>query len=130
MCLVTYQQKPKVVKKDMTVYKELSVYKGNVYSTHYGFVYEIGVLYSVEMRYDKHALYIADLIVSAAYPKWDSDKRLTHVHESFHASVHQDRPWYGLNYRCTIPKGSLVFYDKTGLCASNQIIIEGPIESL
>ena len=138
MCLVTEQKKAKILKKDLTVYKIVTEYGGEIYGwLRDDYKYEIGKLHEEKLVANKKTGSITDYIASEAYNKnsedihWRYRNDLTHIHEGFHSALILKR-LSGLSfndtiYECVIPKGSKVFKDKTGLIVSNQIILKEKI---
>jgi len=134
MCLITEQKEPFVAKEDITVYKTVEIDKGDkkgVYSSYYGgFYYEFGKLYQDEMEADNSFESYFGNIVIQVYGDYSLDK-YTHVHRAFHSMIFERLAFsnrYLTIVECTIPKGSLYYEDKTGLIASNQIIINKIID--
>lgn len=136
MCLVTEQEKPETIKKDLIVYKSLTVTeKGRLMSAMYEFRYELNVLYKAKITSDCVFDYFADGIASRKYDLLgrSSDvlkeklKHFNHIHEGFHSMESVKRAkgiWMETKiFECLIPKGSKVYKDATGLIVSNQIII-------
>lgn len=125
MCLVTFQREPYLVKEDMIVYKEMIFAPDDyVYSSTRCFKYKIGVLYKTNME--------IFLLSEDALPNLKRNKRLIRIYEGFHSCLTSKEGYIrkGVkitpNYRCIIPKGSLIFFNiiSPELCVSNQIIIK------
>ena len=129
MCLITKQKKPIKIRKDRTVYKILEMIDGDMYSAYHGMHrYVKGRLYCQEMNANNISYNVFDSIASEAYPNWRT-KNYTHVHQGLHAVKYRGRirgEMFENEYivEFLIPKGSLIYEDKTGLIVSNQIIME------
>lgn len=127
MCLVTEQQKPIQIRKDMAVYKVLTK---ELSSIRYYFRWELGKLYKTYMVANNTSKLIADDLALKAYPDFIRNKSYVHIHEGFHsfATLKRAEDWgvssCDIIVKCTIPKGSLIYKDKTGLVVSNQIRID------
>ena len=135
MCLVTEQKRVKILKEDLIVYKV--VYPSvndldHVKAIHMGFRYTIGKLYEQKLRIDNIPDSYADAVVGDHYKFWGDfhniASKMTNVHNGFHFYCSINRAQKSLLYRtilvkCTVPKGSRVYFDATGLGAANQIII-------
>ena len=133
MCLITEQKKPKIAENDMIVYKVL---KASLYTPYQSFRYELGELYETTIKnstewtaFDlKDAEWLND-----HYPKWkDGDfcaiTELKCIGQGFHSTLEPERlfnvaHYEGEIYECTIPKGSEYYVNATGMCVSNQIIV-------
>jgi len=138
MCLITEQIKPTLLKEDMVVFKSL-IDKGTYASAPlFDFDYEFDQLYEVEMKIDNIFESYADNKVEKAYllnfcgkgkEREEYLKKYTHVHDGFHSFTIPDRMIFSNTeiFQCTIPAGSLVLEDKTGLIVSNKIIIHSKI---
>ena len=134
MCLVTKQKTPTKTKEDTIVYKHCYMYDNNeneVYSTN-DFLYEKGILNETELVINNIRDSVADHLVFLHYKidiwewKYEStDDVFKHVHEGFHSAKTKERiSFYLWGTLCefTIPKGSLIMEDETGLITSNKII--------
>ena len=70
MCLVTEQKKAKILKKDLTVYKIVTEYGGEIYGwLRDDYKYEIGKLHEEKLVANKKTGSITDYIASEAYNK-------------------------------------------------------------
>lgn len=132
MCLITEQQEPLIAQEDMIVFKALRRYLRSMYE---GFKYEIGKLYSTNIKEEKDQSLICcfDCIdctfLSEKYEGWDYDlpEVLKCFSEGFHSVLFIERldkyvPSYSI-YECIIPKGSEYYTEPTGTVISNKIII-------
>ena len=137
MCLITEQKKPIKIRKDRIVYK--TGYGGFVngkmrvlFTPYNKFKYELNKLYETKFTYlptsSKDAIGHDDM-VTVAYG-WKSERVLNSslivIAAGFHAATKKQRlktAYYDL-VECVIPKGSLIYEDKTGLIVSNKIIIK------
>lgn len=130
MCLLTRQKKPIILKEDKIVYKLLRASRTAIYQ---------------DFSYDLNKLYKTDICESSDISAYDeiAMKRykfnfyglkpgVISISEGFHAFTSIERikknfvP-YSI-FKCTIPAGSEFYKDATGLCVSNQIIINELIE--
>ena len=132
MCLVTRQRKPKILKKDLKVYKVL---REGSRSKYQNFLWEPEISH-------KEIIHITD------NKKWDrfqfcDDKTMDkyyklsgciEIDKGFHACCTKERaeglsadPRYSCIkeevYAFLIPKGSEVYYDCTGLIVANQMMM-------
>lgn len=133
MCLVTDQQEPIKTTRNMTVYKMFQTTEfDNIFSPwsdEHEFKYELNKLHKEKIRFDNNFESYMDDEVRDNYPNFRS-RELTHVHNGFHSVKKQKRmdlfnQWeQEIKMKCIIPKGSLIFKDKTGLIVSNQIILK------
>ena len=130
MCLVTKQKRVKVLKEDLVVYKLLEERNNELSAWMYCFIYEIGVLYVQEMKVDNDSDSYHDDEVSEAYNFTQAEFQtatmdMTHVHEGFHFATSENRliDYEAVLCECIVPKGSRVYFDKTGLGVANQIKI-------
>jgi hypothetical protein len=124
MCLITEQKEPIVLKRKKTVYKVLT---SDLRAPVQDFTYELNKLYKTDIIANDTFESWADNKAAKAYPdaEWGN---YTNVHAGFHSlktkKMCDSWMWAGnAKFECTIPAGSLYYEDKTGLCASNQIII-------
>ena len=136
MCLITEQKIAKILKEDLTVYKTLQIVRGNnLKSMKHEFYWDIGRLYKQPLKVDNIPDTMADKIVDDHYFKdggfCTAARYLTNVHDGFHFYCSKERMgkscWHGwgeiVRVECTVPKGSRVYFDETGLGVANQIII-------
>lgn len=118
MCLVTNTPIPTILDKDLVVYKVLYKVGSHIYSIYQDYRYDIGKVYHDE-EIGIEPDYIEDLIPNG----YD-------VFEAYHACTTLERANDHLGkgyhiYKCVIPKGSKVFFDRS--CddiASDTIIIK------
>jgi hypothetical protein len=118
MCLLTNTPIPTILDKDLVVYKVLYKCNRRIYSIYQDYRYDIGKIYHDE-EIGIEPNYIEDQI-----PNGYS------VFEAYHACTTLERANEHLNvghriYKCVIPKGSKVFFDRD--CddiASDTIIIK------
>lgn len=140
MCLITEQKKPKRVKEDMIVYKT-----GYAHYNSNGNLEEVNAVFNF-FNYLPHQLYETkfsfinpasreaigyDDEVNLAYGNRNerSTKNLLVVAKGFHSAknierLKQSSNHCGHKFECIIPKGSLIYEDKTGLIVSDKIIIK------
>lgn len=116
MCLVTNTPIPTILDKDLVVYKVLYKLGSHIYSTYQDYRYDIGKIYHDE---------------KIGMEPVDEDQILEYrVFEAYHACTTLKRANVHLDdghsiYKCIIPKGSKVFFDRD--CddiASDTIIIK------
>ena len=118
MCLVTNTPIPTILDKDLVVYKVLYKLGSRIYSIYQDHRYDIGKIYHDE---------------EIGMEPIDEDQRLGYcVYEAYHACTTLDRANEHLDtgmkyriYKCIIPKGSKIFFDRD--CddiASDTIIIK------
>lgn len=121
MCLVTNTPIPTILDKDLVVYKVLYKLGNRIYSIYQDHRYDIGKIYHDE-TIGIEPSYIMRQEIPDEYC----------VNEAYHACTTLDRANYHIGkirkyriYKCIIPKGSKVFFDK--YCddiASDTIIIK------
>jgi hypothetical protein len=136
MCLITEQKKPIKIRKDLIVYKRFRYGKDKEsfkpWNYMLDFNYTLNILHEQQMTHDNIFESWTDATSAIKYPQ-DQAERYTHVHEGFHSAATLNRVKMLINVGCTakciIPKGSLIFKDKTGLIVSNQIKMIEIIES-
>ena len=131
MCLVTFQKKAKITKKDLVVYKSIQLLQDGTFNSIYnGFNWEKGILYKTNLGiYERIAgkTIVYDSIAAEIYnTNCKVENRIANeISEGFHACLTKERVNENFDkYPCRefiIPKGSEVFYDKTGLIVSNQM---------
>jgi len=143
MCLITYQKKASVAKKDIVCYKAVNTAESRFFdeenrprteivatSKNHNFHWEISVLYKTRMAKAKNDIAVADDTVdefyfgSAAFDqraKTMRQNRLVSIGPGFHAFLHGSRKGYRINATCVIPKGSRYYRDATGLITANQM---------
>ena len=120
MCLVTNTPIPTILDKDLVVYKVLYKVGSRIYSIYQDYRYDIGKIYHDE-EIGIEPNYIEDQI-----PNGYS------VFEAYHACTTLDRANEHIGeirkyriYKCVIPKGSKVFFDRgCDEIASDTIIIK------
>lgn len=124
MCLVTRQIKPKVLKKDLIVFKAVHENNEEVVSRYYRFTWKKGVLEETEMKTLRCHFQCAEKFDDVVYQTYVYKKGLfTEVSEGFHAFKTKARYPYVTIREFLIPKGSLYFEDKSGLIVSNQMML-------
>lgn len=117
MCLVTNTPIPTILDKDLVVYKVLYKLGNRIYSIYQDHRYDIGKIYHDE-----------EIIIEPNYIE-DQPARYC-VFEAYHACTTLERANEHLNvghriYKCVIPKGSKVFFDRDcDEIASDTIIIK------
>ena len=119
MCLVTNTLIPTILDKDLVVYKVLYKLGNRIYSKYQDYRYDIGKIYHDEeigiecvdkyqiLEYRVFEAYHACTTLERAKVHLDAEVRMYHI------------------YKCVIPKGSKVFFDRD--CddiASDTIIIK------
>lgn len=130
MCLITYQRKPKITKKDIVVLKEVypTIYPEIYASMYMHFKWEKGVIKVQELSIDRvkmKCVYFYDNKAKDAYPI-NYHSLVTSISEGFHAIEDKNREigkTKGIMKEFLIPKGSLVFRDKTGLIVSDHMML-------
>lgn len=145
MCLITEQKKPIKIRKDYTVYKLVEFLNEKEIRSfyNYNFTWELNKLYQTEIKKSSilNACYF-DLKSKECYQGKDGIKYIEVLIEKlrneelysygsgFHSAINKSRIKSNLYHiaECTIPKGSLIYKDKTGLIVSNQIIINKILE--
>jgi hypothetical protein len=137
MCLITTQSEPEILEEDLIVYKILDIM---LRAKHVYFMYSIGKLYKTKIEetddikfYDMFARFH---VIEIGPMEEDYDRaglkvvidkyNLKCYGPGFHSFETIDRD-NGINVECTIPKGSEVYRDGSGLLISNQIIINRKI---
>ena len=121
MCLVTNTPIPTILDKDLVVYKVLYKLGNRIYSIYQDHRYDIGKIY-----YEEEIGIVPNIIRGQKTPDGYC------VYEAYHACTTLDRANEHLDtgmkyriYKCIIPKGSKVFFDRS--CddiASDTIIIK------
>ena len=119
MCLVTNTSIPTILDKDLVVYKVLYKVGNRIYSRYQDYRYDIGKIY-----HDEEIGVISSEIIGQKIP-------VDIVYKAYHACTTLDRANEHLDtgmkcriYKCIIPKGSKVFFDRN--CddiASDTLII-------
>lgn len=120
MCLVTNTPIPTILDKDLVVYKVLYKLGSRIYSIYQDYRYDIGKIY-----HDEEIGIVPGQILGRKPDEYC-------VYEAYHACTTLDRANEHLDtgmkyriYKCIIPKGSKVFFDRD--CddiASDTIIIK------
>ena len=148
MCLVTYQRKSIKLDKDLIVYKKTylqSTIDDSVRSLVQQFKYQVNKIYHCELGI-YHSRYLgsaefADYTSQRYYQKrfwlylWNklryiNPRPLTEISLGFHAytTIKRAKSDSALTIsEFMIPAGSEVFYDKTGMIVSNNIMFTGKI---
>ena len=137
MCLVTEQKIAEILTEDLTVYKRFWTDGKDLFPWSHEYreyvKYEVGKIHKQSLLVNNKEETFHDERSSLAYEDyWKSMKKLTHVHEGFHAvltckRLSKNRYDDYVDYVCTIPKGAKVFKDKTGLIVSDTIILKEKI---
>ena len=128
MCLITKQKRVKILKEDLVVYKMIRSVGDRCFAWMRDFEYTLGFLHKQEMEVNNTPQTAMDEDVLHAYNILNSLEHsihLTHVHIGFHFATSIERV-YDYNeviFECIVPKGSRVYFDKTGLGVTNQIKI-------
>jgi len=146
MCLITTQKKAVITTRKMTVYKFMEVRNGIVYSLHYSaHQWELGKLYKTVIKDDVDWCAADGIDMSwldENHYGWRCNKaiqkKLKCIGAGFHAIATKKRLLESMHdggcyeeasiYKCTIPAGSEIYKDATGLIVSNQIIVESKYE--
>lgn len=146
MCLTLFKEKestPKYTTEDKKVYKWLRVEDGKIISPFMKYRYELGVLYTSDLRhpmkfgankgYSKLLLPYMDCFgVIHMFPYRTENREINIGLHSCNSTCSAYR--YAANYstwdwelfECTIPKGSWYYTNHLGEIASNQLIIVKP----
>ena len=148
MCLVTNQQKPIILTEDMIVYKLLTTANHPlILSIYFNFSWTLNKKYKTKIlkrklthdnfsHYDEMALEslfqltktksITGLLICFR----EKNHGYSIISDGFHSFKTIERI-SGLThhtiFECTIPKGSKIYEDTSGLIVSNQLIINKPI---
>jgi hypothetical protein len=127
MCLITEQKEPTILSEDMIVYKILTrhVFTHELVSPFRSFKWDLGKLYSTNITQKE-----IDLLSDAEFFDRDAKEpyymlysQLYEYSTGFHSFKTKDRARYYIVFECTIPAGSEIYEDKSGLIVSNQLII-------
>jgi hypothetical protein len=137
MCLVTEQLEPIILEEDKIVYKAVELIitpspDEYVMSAYQRFRYKLGKLYSAVIAHEPksekiYVRYYSD--EQEIYYERKPSKTLVTISTGFHGFINLETAEYYLEegleviVECTYPKGSEYYEDATGLCVSNQIII-------
>ena len=119
MCLITNTSIPTILDKDLVVYKVLYKSRNSIYSIYRDYRYDIGKIYHDE-EIDIEPSYIKGYKIPDGYC----------VFKAYHACTTLERANDHLGighyiYKCVIPKGSKVFFDRSiDDIASDTIIIK------
>ena len=121
MCLVTNTPIPTILDKDLVVYKVLYKVGNRIYSIFQDYKYDVGKIY-----YEEEIGIVPNYIMGQKIPDGYC------VYKAYHACTTINRANERLNtgmkyriYKCIIPKGSKIFFDRD--CddiASDTIIIK------
>lgn len=141
MCLMLRRDsKEKVLKEDLIVYKVLRKSSAKLVSNHdHYYIYKLGELnegHIVREQYQNNFDQVfADSVAYRKYCDAIRYERFDCYRIGFHSIESIDRVMEGGHYdeddaeiqalvKCTIPKGSTIARDETGLIVSNKIIIK------
>lgn len=140
MCLLTYQTKPSIAKKNIRVYKVFIVLNkdNTLLSPYMHFKYTLNQLFVVN-----NAFFGINTKNRSPFDNWATEVyrnrgdllfNVQSYAEGFHSMFTLSRAKLGMRkdeniYECIIPKDSLYFEDETGLIISNQIIVKRNIYS-
>ena len=134
MCLITEQKEAIILTEDLIVYKLFLVDEnGKLSAIYQDFIYERNRLYKTTLTFcegNKNPCFDTEaaMYLESNYVSWYErplrDNGLIAVIEGFHSAETSRRLRDGYDtIKCLIPAGSEVFYDKTGLIVSNQIMV-------
>jgi len=151
MCLITKQTTPTILNEDLIVYKELKYIEGEIYSNCEDFPYELNKLYQTEIKKTTDLCYNDHIVeqyynltgfsllgLKEEYKKqhlksygkgfhfYNSIERLNLSNEPFKNDV---LVYQQVTVKCTIPKGSKVYFDDTELGVANQIILDEIVDA-
>jgi hypothetical protein len=125
MCMMIEKHiKPSIVKKDITVYKQIIGFSSKIGSPFQGFYWEIGVEECTKMRRSrKNSAF--DNIEEKDYNKISSDN-IKYIGKGFHSAGSEDRlnrthTHYQI-MECIIPKGAYYYHNLSDLYVSNRLI--------
>lgn len=121
MCLVTNTPIPTILDKDLVVYKVLYKLGNRIYAIYQDYRYDIGKIYHNE-----------EIGIEPSYIEEQNTPDGYCIFEAYHACTTLDRANKHLDtgmkyyiYKCIIPKGSKVFFDRDcDEIASDTIIIK------
>ena len=130
MCLVTRQRKPKILKKDLKVYKVLKSGNDSPYNNYHWRKGQLETTkFSLKTGNGKNFCF-ADF---QSLKKYNDLSQCTEIGKGFHACMTKERAesvtpkiFTNENYEICeflIPKGSEVYYDCTGLIVANQMMM-------
>lgn len=143
MCLVVSKDtKEEVLKEDLIVYKVMRVNTGFFISIFQSYPYKAGKLYNSELNRELFNPHSVNDHLYADNDAWNYYEGIPNRYcyvEGFHSYITLERAKHTTGYKycgyensiidgnsiveCTIPKGSVIVKDETGLAVSNQIII-------
>lgn len=138
MCLITEHTEPRVLDKDMVVYKKLrkTASKNIFISDVFCFQYVLNKLYETDMVVSDGTQQCFDAVATKVYgtakERMLDSNNLISVSNGFHSAKNIKRYLVEGSFcrassevivKCIIPKGSLIYEDATDLVASNKIII-------
>jgi hypothetical protein len=137
MCLITKQKEPIILTEPLIVYKVMNDYSGQIKPAYHcvgGFQYKINKLNTTKiapselnMYFDHNVGYEYDLNDIDSLPDQLEKLKIFAYGAGFHFATNTDRlnncNYSECMYECIIPAGSEVYYDKTGLGITNQIIV-------
>lgn len=152
MCLITQFKEPEILEQDLIVYKKLRYYGSSIYtlrSYNLNFPYVLNRLYKTKIKLLEHDkiwqwfddtaaeaihknVYKTPFIFASSYGA-QPHQDLICIAEGFHFFFDTKRINKSFYIpikivQCTIPAGSTVYKDSTGLGVANQIIINKIIE--
>jgi hypothetical protein len=135
MCLITYQQEPKILEEDLIVYKIVEVRRGfNTCTSPFNyFKWTKNVLEHTEIVTTDELHGAFDSRADEAYPGHEYIPNTVYVLNGFHAATSIDRLTRKDNNleefrsslsveRFKIPAGSKIFYDCTGLIVADNMV--------
>ena len=144
MCLITKQTKSTILTEDMIVYKKIMSIQEGLYSCLFNFQWELGKLYQTTIeesdeftfhdRLSKHTMLrfcgMSENNIKTTHHSDLKDFLIENAAKCYGAGFHSATYKSRLKlfrrqyvYECTIPAGSEIYNDNTGLIISNQIII-------
>ena len=129
MCLIIKKnQKLKTAKEDMIVFKKFYFRDGELISSIMGTRYELGKLYTAEIKLSPDQIAFDTREITAAQIKYKNYRdECDFVGAGFHSATTKERYTEAIGdtiAECIIPKGSLYYKGLTDLLVSNQIIIK------
>lgn len=153
MCLITEQQEPIILKEDLIVYKLLEVsMSGSLHSWFFSKRWELGELYEVDIEestdHGWHDAEVLKVYTGYKFSSMGSNSNAVTLIDEFINSIGTKYKCFGPGFHsCTtieraqmtkyskdslfeavIPKGSEVYFDKSGLVISNKLMIKREIK--